>query len=297
MNIYRTSAGALEVQRHVDAVLADWPVPYDGITVPTRNGDTFVIASGPPDAPPLIALQGSAASAVMWRPQVAAWSARRRVLAVDVIGEPGRSAHSRPPLSTDDHAQWMDDVLDGLGHRRVALVGVSLGGWLATDYALRRPGRVNALALLNPSGIGARRPGFLIRAVLLSLLGERGRRRTLARVRGAVTGPPTPDEQALVELALVTFRHFRPRLDPIPTFTDAQLASLAVPVLAVLGARDVMLDAPGTARRIEAHVPRATVHLLPEAGHLLPDPATTVLDFLTSETTGGVADDAARPGR
>jgi hypothetical protein len=60
-------------------------------------------------------------------------------------------------------------------------------------------------------------------------------------------------------------------------------------MLAILGHRDVMIDAERTARRLAANVPRATVRLLPDAGHLLPDQTTTLLDFLAPQT------DAPRP--
>jgi hypothetical protein len=49
-----------------------------------------------------------------------------------------------------------------------------------------------------------------------------------------------------------------------------------------LGRRDVMIDAEQTARRLAANVPSATVRLLPDAGHLLPDQTATVLDLLVS---------------
>jgi pimeloyl-ACP methyl ester carboxylesterase len=51
-------------------------------------------------------------------------------------------------------------------------------------------------------------------------------------------------------------------------------------MLAILGRRDVMIDAAQTVRRLAATMPSATVHLLPDAGHLLPDQTATVLDFL-----------------
>jgi hypothetical protein len=40
-------------------LLTKWPVPNEQLTVPTSQGDTFVIASGAPDAPPLILLHGT----------------------------------------------------------------------------------------------------------------------------------------------------------------------------------------------------------------------------------------------
>ncbi len=51
---------------HYDAALAAWPTPYTTQHVPTRHGETFLIASGPPSAPPLLLLHGATANATMW---------------------------------------------------------------------------------------------------------------------------------------------------------------------------------------------------------------------------------------
>jgi pimeloyl-ACP methyl ester carboxylesterase len=175
--IYRSAAGARAIrQRYLD-LLDRWPVANQRLRVPTREGETFVVACGPESAPPLLLLQGSGANTAMWRHDVAAWSRHFRVYAVDVIGEPGLSAPARPPLESEAYALWLDDVLQALGLTRTSMVGVSLGGWLALDYALRRPGRVERMALLSPSGIGRRKVGILAKAALLSLFGARGRRR------------------------------------------------------------------------------------------------------------------------
>ena len=129
-------------------------------------------------------LQGSGANAAMWLPDIETFAQRLRVHAVDVIGEPGGSAPSRPRLGSVAYAEWLDDVLDGLNLDSAALVGVSLGGALALDYAARRPQRVDRLVLLAPSGIGRQRNGFLVKAILLQLLGDRGRRRLLSSALG-----------------------------------------------------------------------------------------------------------------
>jgi pimeloyl-ACP methyl ester carboxylesterase len=82
--------------------------------------------------------------------------------------------------------------------------------------------------------------------------------------------------------ALLIALHFRPRTEPVPTFSGDALRQLAVPVMAVVGGRDAMLDSHATQRRLTAAVPLATVHLLPQAGRLLPDQTQPILEFLHS---------------
>ena len=78
----------------------------------------------------------------MWIRDVAEWAKHYRVYAVDVIGEPGLSAQSRPSLRSGAYADWLDDIYQHLGLTSASLVGVSLGGWLALGYAVKRPTRV-----------------------------------------------------------------------------------------------------------------------------------------------------------
>ncbi|GAA0991689.1 alpha/beta hydrolase [Acrocarpospora macrocephala] len=254
-------------------------MPSDQVTVPTREGDTFVVVSGPVDAPPVLLLHGSAANTAMWRYDVESWSRDFRLHAIDMIGEPGLSARSRPELGSEAYALWLDDVLAGLGLTHASIVGVSLGGWLGLDYAIRRPGKVDLLALLCPAGIGRQKAGVLVLvlALLLLLFGRRGRRAAMRLVLGVSGDVGSRD---FAEYVLLINRHFRPRREKIPLFTDADLRRLTMPVLAVVGGRDRMLDSAATRTRLEAAAPHATVRLLPEAGHLLPGQNGPILDFL-----------------
>jgi pimeloyl-ACP methyl ester carboxylesterase len=284
--IYRSAAGARAVERRYLELLDRWPVAGQRLLVPTREGETFVVASGPGDAPPVLALQGSGANTAMWLGQIGAWARHLRVYAVDVIGEPGLSAPSRPPMASEAYALWLDDVMRELGLTHTSMVGVSLGGWLALDYATRRPERVTRLALLNPSGVGRRKVGVLLAAGLLRPFGDWGRRETLKLAVGGTSRAPAGRGTPLADFALLIFKHLKPRLQPIPVFDDDALRRLTMPVLAVVGGRDAMLDAHQTKRRLEAAVPHATARLLPEAGHLLPDQTATILDFLHSPNPG-----------
>jgi pimeloyl-ACP methyl ester carboxylesterase len=191
--IYKTDAGGREILRRYEEALAQWPVQADHLRMHTREGETFVLACGPDDGPPLLLLfHGSGSNATMWMGDVAAWAKHFRVHAVDLIGEPGHSAPSRPPLDSDAYALWLDDVLDNLGLERAAVVGASLGGWLALDYATRRPQRVERLALLCPGGIGRQKVGVLVKAMLYKPFGQWGMRRSMKAIAG-IDGRKTPE--------------------------------------------------------------------------------------------------------
>ncbi|MFJ5799128.1 alpha/beta fold hydrolase [Streptomyces decoyicus] len=274
--IYKSEAGAREIQRRYREMLRSWPVPAEHVRIPTREGETFAVVSGPEDAPPVLLLHGSGANATMWQDDIASWARHFRTYALDVIGEPGLSAPSRPPLASDAHARWLDEVLDGLGITGASVVGASLGGWLALDYATRRPERVTRLALLCPGGVGRQKVGWLFKALLLRPFGRRGALRSTR----AVTGLDTPQTGPVLDHVMLTFSHFKPRTERLPVFPDSALRRLTMPVLVIAGARDALFDSGGTARRVRQCVPHATVNLLPETGHAILGQTDSVLAFL-----------------
>jgi pimeloyl-ACP methyl ester carboxylesterase len=275
-DIYESTAGRQAIEARYRHVLSRWPVALDEITVPTRQGSTFVIASGDRRAPAVFLFHGSGTNSGIWLRDVAEWSRSFRVFAVDLIGEPGFSAASRPPLESDAYARWLDDVWDYLGVENAALVGVSLGGWLALDYAVRRPNRVAALSMLSPSGIGRQNPSVLLKVGLLRLCGEWGMRRAIRMVAGR-TGALPPQT---LEFLGIMFRTFRPRLEKIPIKSDEDLKQLTLPVQLIVGAQDVLLRSRETRDRTLQLVPQAQVVFLEQAGHILPPQTQAVSDFL-----------------
>ncbi|MFB6567946.1 alpha/beta fold hydrolase [Streptomyces noursei] len=274
--LYTSEAGAAEIRRRYQEALDAWPVPAERVRVPTRHGETFVVVSGPEDAPPVVLLHGSGANATMWRGDIASWAQHFRTYAVDVLGEPGLSAPNRLPLASDAHAQWLDDVWQGLGLTAAAVVGTSLGGWLALDYADRRPARVTRLALLCPGGVGRQKMGWLFKALLLRAFGRRGMLRSVR----AGTGIKDPALQPVLDTVVLTFTHFKARTERLPVFPDEALSRLGGPVLVLTGDQDALFDAAETARRMRRCVPQATVHLLPGVGHAIFGQTEVIRDFL-----------------
>ncbi|ATN36147.1 carboxylesterase [Rhizobium sp. ACO-34A] len=277
--VYRSADAAASIAAQYRDVLEHWPVARTELHVPTRQGSTFVIACGPETAPPVMLLHGSQANSAAWMADIPLWSEKFRLYAVDMIGEPGLSATVRPELDTDAHALWLDDVLAGLGLSRAAFVGTSLGGWLALDYARRRPGVVQALALICPSGIG-RQKNFIVKALPLLLLGPWGRRKMWELVLGpkpeVLPEAMRPFATLMDEIGKAT----KPRFLAIPQLTDAQLKALDMPILAIVGGRDVLLDSADTRVRLQRNAPHAEICFLEEGYHFLPNQTARVMAFL-----------------
>ena len=262
-----------------DSLLARWPVPYATLNVPTRHGSTFVIASGAESAPPLVLLHGAGTNSTMWAADVTDYSRHYRVLAIDLLGEPGKSAPNRPSWDSPAYAEWLGDVLNALKLEAVTIIGLSQGAWTALKFAISQPERVTALVVLSPGGITPDKLSFVVRALPLLLLGRWGIKRINRMV---LAGQSVPAEVEEAMTVLIT--HFKARIGTLPIFSDTELRRLTMPVQLVMGARDAIRDAEKITARMKQLVPHLTATIIPEAGHALVNARTYVLSFLATSS-------------
>lgn len=275
-NVFQSEAGRQAILNTYQRVFSLWPVPCETLTIPTRLGNTFVVASGDPSKPALVLLHGSASNAMMWVGDVAVYSRAFRVFAVDIPGEPGRSDPARPPLSGPDYAEWMLDLITALGLEKTSLAGISLGGWMALKFATTHPERVDKLALLCPAGIGGQKNSFLLWAVLLSPFGDWGRKTLMRKLAGS-----TPMAEETLAYSCLIAKEFKPRMEVIPLYTDEELKHLTMPVLLIAGDQDMMIHSRQSVERLGRVLPSACIHFLPGRGHVLIDQAPAIMEFLT----------------
>jgi pimeloyl-ACP methyl ester carboxylesterase len=118
------------------------PPVSESTDVPTSFGTVCTYRfDGPSSGPPVLLLPGRNASTPMWRVNIPALLEHRTLIGIDMLGEAGVSIQDEPIRGPGDEAQWLEETLAGLGLDTVHLLGVSIGGWTAVNYAVRRPGR------------------------------------------------------------------------------------------------------------------------------------------------------------
>jgi pimeloyl-ACP methyl ester carboxylesterase len=88
----------------------------------------------------------------MWAPQIDALSRHYQVIAPDLWGhgQSGRIPENTQTLG--DLATHASHLLDALGVRQCAIVGLSVGGMWGAELALREPGRVKYFVRLGSEG-------------------------------------------------------------------------------------------------------------------------------------------------
>jgi len=273
--IFKTEAGREAILRVYDDVLQRWPVAYHCQQIMTSLGSTFVIECGQPAGPALVLLHGAGSNSAFWMGEVADLCSDWRVLLVDIPGEAGKSEPRRAGLAGDAHTAWLGEVFDALGVERAALVGLSLGGFLALKFASAHAEKISHLALISSSGIAPQKTSFLFTAVILMAFGNWGLERLVRMVNA---NQPVPRE--VMDYSKLIHREFSPRLEVVPLLSDAELKRLTMPVLVWMGAKDVLLNSRASMARIEELIPQAEVELAESYGHVLPGMGARIKAFL-----------------
>ncbi len=243
--------------------------------------------------PPLVFLHGFTLDLRMWDTQMATFTPHYQVLRYDLRGF-GGSALTETMVY--DHADDLGALLDHLGIETAAIVGLSMGGGVALDFALAYPDRVRALVLADTMIGGYRWSGRwqAATAPIWNMAREEGvapaKALWLAH-RGLFSAAL---EQQAVAAALTQMIddysgwHWCNR-DPHrkPTHpTIERLRQVTSPTLIVTGEHEDP-DFVAQANLLSAQIPGAQSRVLPGVGHLTaleaPDAFNrTVLDFLTA---------------
>ncbi|HEY2281413.1 MAG TPA: alpha/beta fold hydrolase [Streptosporangiaceae bacterium] len=265
-----------------DRAFARWPQPYEEFDLETATTTTRVYAYRPQArGAPIVLLMGAGFNSSYWYLHVAALAQAGPVYAIDMPGDPNPSIARAPITPPDACAAWLDEVLAQLGASQLGasqlgasqlgtsqfgagqaahLVGLSYGGWVAMNQAIRAPARVASITLLDPAGLTKldARWWWWFSVSGLATLTPMPLRRQLARWLDS----PIMAEQELTKLMWTGSRGFRMEPKFPGVLTDDELRAITVPVLLITGARSAMLT-PAEARARGSLMPQAEVAIVP----------------------------------
>jgi pimeloyl-ACP methyl ester carboxylesterase len=238
------------------------------------------------EGPPLVFLHG-AGGVERWLPFFDLLAARHAVM---VPEHPGFGASDNPAWMRNvaDVAMYYLDFFDTLGASKLHLVGHSLGGWIATELAVRNSAHLATLTLLAPAGIRVK--GVPSGDIFIWSPEETARNlfhdqayadRMIAAM--AAAGEAEAD-RALANRFMAAKLAWEPRL--YGPALERWLHRIAVPTQVIWGAEDKALPAR-YAEVWEREVPGAKVEILPACGHLLHvEQAQQVADRVLAFTQG-----------
>jgi pimeloyl-ACP methyl ester carboxylesterase len=260
------------------------------------------------DGPPLLLLHGIGNNCQTWAGVIDRLAESHTVIAPDLLGH-GASDKPRGDYSIAAYANGMRDLLTVLDMERATVVGHSLGGGIALQFAYQFPERCQRLALVGSGGLGpelsaglraATLPGAEL--VLTALAGVSGPLRrgmqVLERI-GRLGGWRRVGDLAEAGDALLALKDVEARrafLRTLRGVVDARGQAVtaldrlyladAIPMLVVWGSRDPIVPALH-AETVRSLVPNARIEVFDGAGHWphLDEPrrfADLLLDFIAT---------------
>ncbi len=270
---FRSKAAKKEYLALYDERVKKWPVDSRTQFVDTAYGQTFVRLSGPAGASPLVLLHGAGGDSLQWIPNIEALSRRYSVFAVDNIYDYSRSIYSQVIKNPDDYVQWLDELFSALGlGNHIKLMGLSYGGWLTSQYALRFPERLAKMVLLAPAGtVLPIRLEWILRAVLCFLPHRYFTKRFLFWLLEDLVKKDEDNRIMLeeeVDAIVVRMRCFKTiRLIRPTVLDDADLMSINVPTLYLVGEHEKIYSAGKAIQRLHKMAPQIKTEVIPDAGH------------------------------
>ncbi len=240
-----------------------------------RVGDIEIYYEIHGDGPQtLVMIRGLGSNLTAWYEQTPEFAHHYRTVVFDNRGA-GRTDKPDAPYSIRQMADDTAGLMEALGIRRAALLGISMGGMIAQEFALAHQGRLSCLILgcTNFGGSGIVQADANIVAAVVA--GEKAN----AEQRKLQTQATFCDETIASHPELID-QHNRVRMQYlIPPFafmrqvgaiqqfdTSARLAEIRVPTLVLAGSGDRLVP-PANSRLLAARIPGAALQELP-GGHL-----------------------------
>lgn len=259
------------------AVMADLPEPTRTLDVPTGYGTVRVLEWAADDSParpgalPVVLLPGRASGAPMWGENLPDWIGSRTLYALDPIGDAGLSSQSVPLADFDDQAEWIAQTLDDLGVERAHTIGHSFGGANAAIHALRHPGQVASLTLLEPIMVLHGLPvSTYFWATLTQLpVPQSLRDRALAEI-GGTTVEEVRERTPMSVMIDAGSKHYSAAVPMPRTLSDDEWRAIDVPTRIDISVGQSLAGGADAVERAEALLPDALVTPWPGATHSLP---------------------------
>ena len=238
------------------------------------------------EGPAILLVHGITSSSRTWRSVMHGLAEEHTVIAPDLLGH-GRSGKPRGDYSLGAYASGMRDLLAYLGIRTATVVGHSLGGGIAMQFAYQFPERLDRLVLVDSGGLGnevslalraATLPGAevvlpllfsppILRAGreignVLSKIGIHASANTRGMVEGIESLGNRDNRRAFVHTA-------RSVIDPMGQRIDARdrlYLSESVPTMLIWGERDPIIPVSHGYRAHEL-MPHSRLEVFERAGH------------------------------
>jgi pimeloyl-ACP methyl ester carboxylesterase len=243
---------------------------------------------------PLVLIHGLGSRSEDWTPQMPSYAKNGfRVYAIDLLGC-GRTDHPDIEYTMQQQADLVHEFLDAVHVRQADVIGWSMGGWVALEFALQHPDKTRRLVLMNSAGLP-------FDTALTPDIFEPRTIPELKRLEEALTPRSRYLPEFLRRDMLRTMRRNSPVIRRALESMiqdrgslDGSLGRLNMPVLILWGEQDVLIPS-SVGFEMHRQIPQSVIQIYSGCGHLGPAfcagrIAPNVQEFLASDPpmAGGI---------
>lgn len=223
--------------------------------------------------PCVVLIHGFSDNLHMWYNQVPAFSKRYRVLTYDVRGF-GQTRGAETPCSMGLFANDLCELLRALEIKSACVLGYSMGGRIALEFALKHPEMTEGLILAN-SGVGtAPGPAMEERRKMMGEILKQGNIDAISEIMTIASF--SPDFEKRDSAAFQKYKSIKMQNDPSEYYaimqaivdsidSPVELNRLKRPVLIIAGEHDGLMEV-SVAESMAKSIQDSEVHILP-TGH------------------------------
>lgn len=252
-----------------DNELKSWKSDFSTSFVETESGRSFVIESGQGNLETIFFIHGNGENATAAKPLHEHLSRDYRVISADVMWQVNRSIPLHAFDAQNGYNKWITELLDYYKIEKVIISGLSYGAWIALEYAIKNPERIQKSILMSPAAcFSSVKLGYFFKLYKMAIFQNDSNFRDFLQY---CYGRKNKISDFAYNQIALNFKHCNLSAPPIvPTvYSDQTLKEIPFPLLLIMGSDEKITDPIKSVKRAEKLIPYCETLTIKGAAHYL----------------------------
>lgn len=244
----------------------------------TSSGLTHYLDTGEKSLPTLLLVHGSNSCAPIVMSYAKRFVNTYRIIALDIPGEPGKSAFVRLSKKSNETVSWLKECILTLNLKNVTILGYSMGAYIALKTSASHPKLFKQVIVVAPAGIiHGSVTGLLFKGMYPLLLYRLFKNELwLKQLHNSLN---LCFNQAYYDYFKWVVDCFKSDYSTTPLITQKELNDLTIPVIAIIATDDIIFNCKKLRAALEKKIPNLKIFVLNNQKHVIdPKDMTTVLN-------------------
>lgn len=257
----------LWIENDYDSRLKKLTIDYRIDRVLTRFGHTQILVAGEQNEKAVIFLHAMGLNLTSWLPNIEVLSKYYKIIAIDMIGDQGRSIVRRDyPETITEYGLWLNDIITNYKIETVNIAGCSMGGWIAHGYAIQYPEKIETLTLISPAaGIPAKTTWL---GLILKMITTNDEKK-LEKIAQKILGNRQAQSDWIEYMGKASKDYKSAKLGMPKNFSDEEIRKTGGKILLLIGEEDkIYKSSENVFKKAKAVRPDIVCKLIPDASHI-----------------------------